>query len=276
VTHLIDAAALHDLLASPVPPRVLDVRWRLDRPDGRDDHAAGHVPGAVYVDLEHELAEHPPRPGQGRHPLPSREALQAAARRWGLRDGEAVVAYDAVGGLSAARAWWLLRDAGVADVRVLDGGWQAWQEAFAAETGEVRPEPGDVVLDRGRLPVVDLDAVAAGRAGLLLDARAPARFRGEVEPVDPRAGHVPGAVNAPAQESLGPDGRFRPVDELRARATALGAVPGVPVTASCGSGVTATHLVLALAEAGVDAALWPGSWSQWSSRPELPVATGDA
>ena len=273
MTHLIDPDALHALLASDAPVRVLDVRWRLDQPDGRADHAAGHVPGAVYVDLEHELAEHPPRPGEGRHPLPPRESLQAAARRWGLRDGEAVVAYDAVGGLSAARAWWLLRDAGVADVRVLDGGWQAWQEAHPVETGEVRPEPGDVVLGRGHLPVVDLDAVVQGRAGLLLDARAPARYRGEVEPVDPRAGHVPGAVNAPAQQSLDPGGRFRPAAELRDAFSALGAVPGEPVTASCGSGVTATHLVLALAEAGVEAALWPGSWSQWSSRTDLPVAT---
>lgn len=272
---LVDVDELARLLADDEPPVLLDVRWALGRADGHERHLAGHVPGAVYVDLDTELAS-PPSPVAGRHPLPDVADLERAARRWGVREGAVVVAYDDVGGTSAARAWWLLRWAGVRHVRILDGGLPAWVAAgYPVEPGEVTPEPGDVVLVPGHLPTVDADGAAALAAdGVLLDARAAERYRGEVEPVDPRAGHVPGATSAPTAENLGPDGRFLPSDALRERFAALGAAPGTRVGVYCGSGVTAAHEVAALAAVGVDAALYPGSWSQWSNDPARPVATG--
>jgi thiosulfate/3-mercaptopyruvate sulfurtransferase len=272
---LVDARALAERLAQGEPVVVLDVRWTLGRTDGREQHAAGHVPGAVYVDLDTELAA-PPSSAAGRHPLPDVDDLQAAARRWGVRAGVPVVALDAVGGTSAARVWWLLRWAGVPDVRLLDGGLDAWVAAGGElQTGDVRPEPGDVVLRPGALPTLDADdAAALAGAGVLLDARAPERYRGEVEPVDPRAGHVPGAVSAPTVANLGPDGRFLPVEALTSRFADLGVTGDRPVGVYCGSGVTAAHQVAALASIGVAAALYPGSWSQWSCDPARPAATG--
>ncbi|MFS0703124.1 sulfurtransferase, partial [Cellulomonas sp. 179-A 9B4 NHS] len=166
---LVDVDELAALLADDDPPAVLDVRWALGRTDGREQHLAAHVPGAVHVDLDTELAA-PPSPAAGRHPLPAVADLEQAARRWGLREGQAVVAYDAVGGTSAARVWWLLRWAGLRDVRLLDGGLAAWTAAgHAVEAGDVVPEPGDVVLAGGRLPTVDADGAAAlVDAGVLL------------------------------------------------------------------------------------------------------------
>jgi len=256
--------------------RVLDVRWRLDRPDGRPDYLAGHIPGAVYVDLDTQLARHG-APREGRHPLPPVQQLQEDARAWGIDDGDTVVVYDDLKNLSAARAWWLLRYAGVRDVRLLDGGLAAWKAGgLPMETGEpAPPEPGSVTLHYGSLPVLTIDEAAAfPRGGVLLDARARERYRGEVEPIDPRAGHIPGAVSAPTTENVDADGRFLPPERLRARFAALGVEPGVGVAAYCGSGVTAAHEVVALALAGFDAALFPGSWSQWSNDPERPVAVG--
>lgn len=256
---------------------VLDVRWTLAEPDGRAAFRDGHIPGAVYVDLDTELADHSVA-GEGRHPLPTEAAFTRAMRRWGLRDGDTVVVTDDAGGMSAARAWWLLRHAGVADVRLLDGALAAWRAAgLPLETGDVDPEPGDATARFGAMPVVDLDeadAIASAEGGVLLDARAVERYRGEVEPIDPRAGHIPGAVSAPTAGNLGPDGRFLPADALRARFAALGVDAAHPVAAYCGSGVTAAHEIAALAVAGIDAALYPGSFSQWSNRPERPVATG--
>jgi len=258
-------------------PVVLDVRWALGRTDGHERYLASHLPGAVFVDLDTELAA-PPSPAAGRHPLPDVADLERAARRWGVREGGAVVVLDDVGGTSAARAWWLLRWAGVRDVRLLDGGLPAWAAAgYPLEGGEVTPEPGDVVLVPGALPTVDADG-AAGLAdrGVLLDARAAERYAGRVEPVDPRAGHVPGAVSAPTAQNLGPDGRFLDAAALRARFDALGVHPGegTPVGVYCGSGVTAAHEIAALASVGVTAALYPGSWSQWSHDASRPAATG--
>jgi thiosulfate/3-mercaptopyruvate sulfurtransferase len=176
--------------------------------------------------------------------------------------------------MSAARAWWLLRDAGVGDVRVLDGGLAAWRRAgLPLEAGDVEAVRGDVLLTPGRLPVLDADG-AAGFAGSLLDARAGERYRGEVEPIDPRAGHIPGAVSAPTAGNLDAEGRFLSPEALRARFTSLGVDLDGPVAAYCGSGITASHEVLALAVAGIDAALFPGSWSAWSSDPSRPAATG--
>jgi thiosulfate/3-mercaptopyruvate sulfurtransferase len=269
---LIEPADLLPLLGRP-DVVLLDVRWRLDVPDGRPAYRAGHLPGAVYVDLDHELAGSP-APGAGRHPLPAPADLEAAARRWGIRQGSTVVAYDDLGGMSAARAWWLLRDGGLGDVRVLNGGLTAWRRAgLPLEQGETEAVLGDVRLTPGELPVIDAEG-AAGFAGALLDARAGERYRGEVEPVDPRAGHIPGALGAPTAGNLDADGRFLPPEALRRRFTDLGVDLAGPVAAYCGSGITASHEVLALAVAGVDAALYPGSWSAWSSDAARPAATG--
>ncbi len=263
-------------------PVLLDVRWALGRTDGRERYGAGHLPGAVCVDLDTELAG-PPGPAAGRHPLPELADLQAAARRWGLRAGRRVVAYDDVGGTSSARAWWLLRWAGVTDVLLLDGGLAAWVRAGGPlETDDVSPAPGDVTLTPGHLPTLTADeAAAVAVQGLLLDARAAERYRGEAEPVDTRAGHVPGAVSAPTTDTLDDRGLLRPAGQLRALLTSWwaaarpggGAGTGL-VGVYCGSGVTAAHEVAALAAAGVTAALYPGSWSQWSADPDRPVATG--
>jgi thiosulfate/3-mercaptopyruvate sulfurtransferase len=275
---LVDADALAEELAGPRPPVLLDVRWALGDPHGHEHYRDGHLPGAVYVDLGTELASHPADPTQGRHPLPEIGELQGAARRWGISAGRPVVTYDATGGLAAGRAWWLLRWAGLTDVRLLDGGLAAWTAAgHPTEDGDgPAPEPGDVELSGGHLPVLDADGAAElARTGLLLDARAAERYRGEVEPIDPRAGHIPGAVSAPTADNLGPDGRFRRADELRARFAELGVREGGSrVGVYCGSGVTAAHQVAALAAIGVEAVLYPGSWSAWSSDPARPAATG--
>lgn len=272
---LVTAEALRTELASERPPALLDVRWTLAVPDGRPAFVAGHVPGAVYVDLDTELAA-PPSPELGRHPLPGLEALRVSAVRWGLRMGQPVVAYDDAGGTSAARAWWLLRWAGVRSVRLLDGGLAAWRAAGGPiETGDVTPEPGDVELVGGRLPVIKIDEASWWpERGALLDARAAERFRGEWEPVDARAGHIPGAVSAPTSENLLPDGRFRPAVELRERFAGLGVARASYSAVYCGSGVTACHEIAALASIGHPAVLYPGSWSQWAADPARPVATG--
>ena len=272
MTVLVSAA---DLLAGGGRGVLLDVRWALGDPRGREHYRDGHLPGAVFVDLETELAD-PPTAADGRHPLPSLQRLQACARRWGIRAGDPVVAYDATGGLAAARAWWLLRWGGLADVRLLDGGLDAWVAAGGElETGDVFAETGNVTLTGDGMPVLSIDeaALLPASGGVLLDARAAERYRGEVEPIDPRAGHVPGAVSAPATENL-LNGRFRPAVELAERFAELGAVPGATVGVYCGSGVTAAHEVAALAQVGIEAALWPGSWSQWSADPGRPLATG--
>ena len=272
---LIDAVALRQLLGQPDPPAVLDVRWALGDTRGRDHYRAGHIPTAVYVDLDTQLAA-PAHPAGGRHPLPDLPSLQEAARQWGLRAGQPVVVYDNSGGLAAARAWWLLRWAGLVRVRILDGALNAWTQAgFDLESGDREAARGDVILDAGHLPVLTIDdAAALARDGVLLDARASERYRGEVEPVDAQAGHIPGAVSAPTVENLTADGTFAAPEALRTRFAELAAVPGGAVGVYCGSGVTATHAVAALRIAGIDAALYPGSWSAWSADPQRPVATG--
>jgi thiosulfate/3-mercaptopyruvate sulfurtransferase len=272
---LIDAVTLRRLLDQPDPPAVLDVRWALGDARGRDHYRAGHIPTAVYVDLDSQLAASP-QPADGRHPLPDVAALQEAAREWGLRAGQPVVVYDNSGGLAAARAWWLLRWAGLGSVRILDGALNAWTQAgFDLDSGEDQAARGDVILDAGHLPVLTADdAAALARDGVLLDARAGERYRGEVEPVDRQAGHIPGAVSAPTADNLTADGAFAAAETLRARFAGLGAVPGGAVGVYCGSGVTAAHAIAALRIAGIDAALYPGSWSAWSADPRRPVATG--
>ncbi|MET7402257.1 rhodanese-like domain-containing protein [Dactylosporangium sp. NPDC005572] len=265
------------LPASPGGVRLLDVRWRLGDPAGHEHYLAGHLPGAVYADLDAELAA-PAAEGLGRHPLPDVADLQAAARRWGIRAGDTVVAYDDNGNLAAARAWWLLRWAGVADVRLLDGGLAAWRAAgHPVVTGEETAEPGDVVLVAGALPSTDPDGAAriVADGGVLLDARAAERYRGEPNAIDPRPGHIPGALSAPTTENLTADGTFRDPAELAERFAALGVTPGRPVGVYCGSGVTAAHEIAALQLAGIeDVVLYPGSWSQWATLPDRPVVAG--
>ncbi|AGW40881.1 thiosulfate sulfurtransferase [Leifsonia xyli subsp. cynodontis DSM 46306] len=270
---LVSASDLAVALAGPRPPVVLDVRWKLGGPPGAGEYAKGHLPSAVYVDLDTELAGHG-APTDGRHPLPPIAVFEAAARRWGVRHGEAVVVYDDVSGLSAARAWWLLRHAGVEDVRVLDGGLRAWEGALSTE--DAHPERGDVSLSYGALPTLDADGAAAvARDGVLLDARAGERYRGEAEPVDPRAGHIPGAVSAPTAGNVGPDGRMLAPAALAERFAALGVRPEASVGVYCGSGVTAAHEALALEAAGLPMpALYPGSFSAWSNDPAREVAAG--
>jgi thiosulfate/3-mercaptopyruvate sulfurtransferase len=278
---LISANELHDRLAREAGrPLVLDVRWVLGDPHGHEHYAERRIPGSIYVDLNTDLAA-PAAPLEGRHPLPTPEDFQATARRWGLRNGQSVVVLDDNGGMAAARAWWLLRWAGHESVRLLDGGLNAWVDADYQLDGPDAPipvaEPGDVDLGSGHMPVLDMDQAAGfPKRGVLLDARAGERYRGEQEQVDPRAGHIPGALSSPTAENLQQNGKFKGPHELRCRFEAVGVVAGKPdaVAAYCGSGVTAAHEVLALAVAGIHAALYPGSWSQWSNHPDRPAATG--
>ncbi|MGA9873979.1 MAG: sulfurtransferase [Rhodococcus sp. (in: high G+C Gram-positive bacteria)] len=267
-----DVADLKSALGSLVPPVLLDVRWALGDTEGAQHYRDAHIPGAVFVDLEADLAEHG-SPEHGRHPLPSIDDLQAAARRWGVSSRVPVVVYDNTGNLAAARAWWLLKWAGVEQVSLLDGGLRAWVDAGyeTAAGDEFALGDGDIELSAGHLRTLTADqAEALAAAGTLLDARAAERFAGESEPIDPRAGHIPGAVSAPTTHNLDADGRFLPAEALRARFAHVAGEVGV----YCGSGVTAAHQVAALAIAGIDAALYPGSWSQWSNDPDRPVATG--
>lgn len=266
---LITAAELNDLLGDVT---VLDVRYKLGGPAGAEEYARGHVPDAQYVDLDHSLAGEPgPR---GRHPLPDPKTFGASMRWCGVFAELPVVVYDDWEGRAAARAWWLLRHHGHTDVRVLDGGWTAWVAAGGAvEEGMRLPMRGDFEPGPGILPVIGVDDVLAfAERATLIDARNPERYAGEVEPIDPVAGHIPGAVNVPTGTNLRADGTFRSGPEIAALYGAAGAEGEVGVY--CGSGVTATHDVLALAHAGIDAALYPGSWSEWVADPERPVATG--
>lgn len=278
---LISANDLADGLAGARPPVLLDVRWRLLGPPGREDYERDHLPGAVFVDLDTELAA-PPGPG-GRHPLPAVADLQVVLRRAGVTADREVVAYDDADGSAAARAWWLLRWAGHPRVRVLDGGYRAWVDGghpVTTEVPEVEPTDYEVVPDS--LPVIGADEAARLAAeGRLLDARAPERYRGEVEPVDPRPGHIPGARNAPFADNVTANGTWRTPAELARSFGELGVDGETPVGAYCGSGITACSALLALEHAGLSgpgnpAALYAGSWSHWSSDPNRPAKTGDA
>jgi thiosulfate/3-mercaptopyruvate sulfurtransferase len=270
---LVTAGQLAAELAGPGAPTVLDCRWTLAGGADRDGYGKGHLPGAVFVDLDRDLAA-PPGAG-GRHPLPAPEAFQAAMRRAGVRDDRPVVAYDQGEPGGAARAWWLLGWFGHPDARVLDGGIGAWVAAGLPLTTETPdPGPGDFTVRPGGRSLLDAAGAAhLAATGVLLDARAPARYQGLEEPVDPVAGHIPGAGNAPMAELLGDHGLV-PAATLRRLLEGHGARPGTPVGAYCGSGVVASHLVLALEVAGIPASLYAGSWSDWVADPSRPVATG--
>ena len=274
---LVDVRTLSARLAEPAPLVLADVRWNLTGPPGRPQYADGHLPGAQWVDLETELSGplQPSRTG-GRHPLPEPEVFAAAMRRIGVTSGTEVVVYDGGSSLAAARLWWLLLDAGFPHVRVLDGGFAAWQRAgLPVETGPGTPvPPGDFRGRPGQLPrlgAADVAALitAAPSATRLVDVRAAERYAGTSEPLDPVAGHIPTAVNRPSTDNLSADGRFRPPAEIAERF----AGHSDPVL-YCGSGITAAHTLLALRTAGLDGRIYPGSWSDWVSDPDRPVATG--
>ncbi|HET6736060.1 sulfurtransferase, partial [Mycobacterium sp.] len=229
---------------------------------------------AVYVSLEDELSDHTVT-GRGRHPLPSGRGLEAAARRWGIRRGVPVVVYDDWNRAGSARAWWVLGAAGIPDVRILDGGLAAWTGGL--ETGSVTPEPGDVTvmhqdLYRGARTTLTAEQVAS--VSTLLDARAPERYRGDVEPIDPVAGHIPGARNMPSTDVLSADGTFLPADDVVRLLEERGVDSTADIGVYCGSGVTAAVTLAALVASGVESALYPGSWSEWCSDPMRPVARG--
>lgn len=285
---LISPSELQGIFDSERPVTILDVRWSLGRDDGSELYLAGHLPTAVYVDLDSELSS-PASPQLGRHPLPDVKTLSEDARRWGVQHDAPVIVYDNDGGLSAARAWWVLRWAGKADVRILDGGLAAWERAGGEVVTEVpKPRLGDVDFVGGQMPLLDADdaqhlAAGADSEGLLIDVRASERYAGRSEPMDPRAGHIPGAINLPTGENLTGEGEFGDTEQLRKRFSSAGLdvdshIPGSPgpdhpVGVYCGSGVSACHTIAALAAIGVQASLYPGSWSQWSHDSARAVAT---
>ena len=263
-------------------PHLLVVDCRADIRDadkGRADYETGHIPGAVYADLDRDLSDLSQTGALGRHPLPTDAALSAALSRWNLTPDTHVVAYDdANGALAAARLWWLLRIAGHKHASVLDGGLAAWRTAgLPLEQGAepVRDASIVVALDRGEVVFIEeLERKRHEGTIVLVDARAAPRYRGEVEPLDKKAGHVPGALNRPFSDNLDASGRFKPVAELRAVFEAFGAAPAT-VVHQCGSGVTACHNLLAMEAAGLPGSvLYPGSWSEWSSDPARPIAVG--
>jgi len=270
---VVTVASLAAELADEPGPIVLDVRWRLGGPPGLGSYRAGHLPGAIFVDLDRDLAG-PPGPA-GRHPLPDTSAFQEAMRAAGVSRDSSVVVYDDGDSTIAARGWWMLRYYGHQAVRVLDGGYRAWLSAgLEVTTAEPARTPGDFTARPGQMPVFDAaEAEVMARTGLLLDARPGERYRGEREPVDPVAGHIPGAVSAPTRDNVNGDGTFKDTADLTARFASLGARPGRLVGTYCGSGVTAAHEVLALALVGIPAALYVGSWSNWIADPARPVAT---
>ena len=296
---LISVGQLAAALAAGPAPVLIDVRWRLGGPPGVDSYRAGHLPGAVYLDLDSQLAG-PPGAG-GRHPLPDTGDFESAMRGAGVSGSSEVVVYDESDGTIAARAWWMLRFYGHQKVRVLDGGYRAWAAAgMPTSTADPEPEPGDFTAQPGQMPVLNAAGAASmASSGILLDARAPARYRGETEPIDRVAGHIPGAISAPTAENVTSVGLFRPAADLHARFADLGIVPpetdpdrnahagaeapgragtladaNPAVGVYCGSGVTAAHELLALELAGVHAALYVGSWSGWVADPQRPVAKG--
>lgn len=275
---LIDVAGLQALQNAGSPCIVLDCGFDLADPGaGERAFADAHIAGACYAHLDRDLSG--PKNGRnGRHPLPERAGLAATLGRWGVEPGLQVVVYDAQGGAYASRAWWLLRWAGHEAVALLDGGWVGWRAAGGATASGPEREPGGPPYPIGadaRAPTLDADTLQRelGR-WTVLDARSGERFRGETEPLDPVAGHIPGARLRCFKDNLGADGRFLPAATLRTQFEALG-VPAVQIVHQCGSGVTACHNLLAMAHAGLEGSrLYPGSWSEWCADPARPIARG--
>ncbi|HXD07612.1 MAG TPA: sulfurtransferase [Burkholderiaceae bacterium] len=276
---LIDAPALRSLLTGDAPPVVLDASFDLAAPQaGEQAYRAEHVPGAHYAHLDRDLSG--AKTGlNGRHPLPERDAFAATVAGWGITPGTQVVAYDRQGSVYAARTWWLLRWLGHADVRVLDGGLAAWKAAGGTVDSAQPARRAAPAYPQAHplLGSIDAQSLQRGLGRLsLLDARAPERFRGDVEPLDPVAGHIPGALNRPYTKNLDANGRFLARSALRAEFEPLfGGRDASQVVNQCGSGVTAAHNVLAIAAAGLgDSLLYPGSWSEWCADPGRPIARG--
>ncbi len=253
--------------------RLADTRWYLTEPRrGRQEYVAAHLPGAVYVDLEAHLSG---LTGPGRHPLPEPDEFAVTMGALGIGDEHDLVVYDHRGGAIAARLWWQMRSIGHHRVQVLDGGMPAWIEAGHAVTSlPGLPAPAHMTVRPGPTRTIDREALVHRLDEVtLLDARNPERYRGEEEPIDPVAGHIPGALNAPLEDNLGPDGRFLDPGSLAGRYRSLGADHD-DVVVSCGSGVTACHLALAMTIAGLpEPMLYPGSWSDWCTA-GMPAATG--
>lgn len=257
-------------------PLILDVRWQLGADAGYDDYLQGHLPGAVFVDLERDLSGARTEDGSGgRHPMPTVDDFELDMAECGVDNDRLVVIYDDFGSLAAARAWWLLRHFGKYDVQVLDGGIQAWRaERLPIESGLRMIEEGDFSIRRSRINVLDAEQAALyAKEGLLIDGRPADRFRGENEIIDPVAGHIPGAVSVPARSLVDAHGRFLPAEQLREVLGAAGIDGSVPVATYCGSGVQASHLALAIAVAGIDVEVpvYIGSWSDWISDASRPV-----
>ncbi|PRZ43641.1 thiosulfate/3-mercaptopyruvate sulfurtransferase [Antricoccus suffuscus] len=283
---MISVADLADALTGATTPVLLDVQWVLGKPDaGAALYRTMHLPDAQFCDLDTVLAGEIRATG-GRHPLPDPSSLQRDLRVLGLCEDRPVVVYDAADGYAAARAWWVLTWAGIRDVRVLDGGLRAWSDAGQpVATGEVAALAGDIVVRPGALPTIDAGGIIAfvEEGGTLLDARSPERFRGEHEPVDPIAGHIPGARNLPTTAIVDDAGRYVDAAAMRERVDSVRTTDAdgdgdgdeeTPVAVYCGSGVTATHVILGLRRIGIDAALYPGSWSDWITDPDRPRAAG--
>ena len=274
---LISADALRALMQRGDALVLLDCGFDLvDTAAGARAHAQGHLPGAFHADLDRDLSS--AKNGRnGRHPLPTRETFAQTAARWGVKPGVPVVCYDDQGGAYAARAWWMLRWIGHADVAVLDGGKAAWvaaggalEQAMPALQAPAAPYP----LGAATMPTVQADQLLTQTSRTIVDARSPERFRGEAEPIDPVAGRIPGARNRFHKENLGADGRFKSPAALRAAFEQL-QPDAARVVHQCGSGVTACHNLLAMEHAGLQgSALYPGSWSEWCADPSRPVATG--
>lgn len=281
-TTLITAEALRPMLDALQPLVIIDASFDLaDTAAGERACMEAHLPGARYVHLERDLSA-PPTGRNGRHPLPERAVFAATAGRLGITPATQVVVYDRQASMFAARVWWMLRWLGHAPVAVLDGGWSSWQAiGGAVESGAVRAQP-QAAYPMADTPsplatTIDADALLARLGQLaLIDARAPERFRGDVEPLDAQAGHIPGACNRFFKDNLTAQGRFKPAAVLRAEfLTLLASQPAGDVVNQCGSGVTACHNLLAMAVAGLEGSLlYPGSWSEWSSNPHRPIARG--
>lgn len=275
---LISARDLIRDVAHLPTPVILDVRWRLGDPNGREHYYSGHIPGAQFIDLPGDLSS-PPNSKEGRHPLPSHEDFEKALRRAGVSDDDRVVIYDDSGNTGAARAWWLMRWAGKDDVYLLDGGLKAWiAEGEDLAVGPGNPvERGDFTMHFDDMHTVDIDEAAHWpEHGVLLDARAAERYAGRTEPVDKRAGHIPGAINLPTTSFLDDLGRFLPPDRIREMLAEVGVTRGSETVVYCGSGVHACHALAAMEIAGLEPGrLFPGSWSKWSADRRRPVALGD-
>jgi len=275
---LVTAGELVEDVSKLPPPVILDVRWRLGDGHGREHYFSGHIPGAQYIDLPTELAG-ARNVREGRHPLPTHEDFQHALRRAGVDNDSRVVVYDDTGNTSAARAWWLMRWAGKRDVFLLDGGLKAWialGEDLAVGPGNP-VERGDFTFDHDAMRTATIDETAEWpEYGVLLDVRAHERYAGRTEPIDSRAGHIPGAVNLPTATFLDERGRFLPRERLREIFAEAGVTSGQDTVVYCGSGIHACHALAAMEVAGLEVGrLFPGSWSQWSADRTRPIALGD-